>query len=301
MISEGFVKVGQGHSLWVQVWGDPDGVPVVFLHGGPGSGCSPAMQRLFDAARHRVIFVDQRGAGRSTPPRSRVANTTADLIADLDLIRQAQGLESWFLVGGSWGATLALAYAQRHPHRVRGLVLRSVFLGTAAELDWAFETGLAAFFPAHHRALQAFSGPRSDPLQGLWQAILHPDPVVHRPAALAFHRAERAMSELRPGAHLPDHSPDAPLPATAFMEAHYFANGCFLAPDQLIHGAIRMAHIPGEIIQPLQDMLCPPSTSARLAESWPGARVVTVSGAGHSVHHPEVFVALREAIARLLL
>lgn len=300
MTSEGgWLDVGDGHRVWVRPWGDPRGVPVLFLHGGPGSGCSPAVQGLFDASRHRVIFVDQRGAGRSLPARSQEANTTAHLLADLELIRQAQGIDSWFLVGGSWGATLALAYAEAHPERVRGLALRSVFLGSRAELDWAFDTGLAAFFPALHDALHRLIAGADDPLAALWQAILHPDPAVHRPAALAMYRAERAMSELRPAAEAPDPAPDAPLPATPFMEAHYFANACFLGPDQLIRNASRLAAIPGEIIQPLQDLLCPPATSARLAGSWPAARLTTVPGAGHGVHHPEVFAALRAAIDRL--
>lgn len=292
------VAVGQGHRLWLRDWGAADGVPILFLHGGPGSGCSPALEGVFDPARHRVFFLDQRGAGQSLPSRARQANTTAHLIADIERVRQALALDRWFLAGGSWGATLALAYAEAHPQRVRGLALRSVFLGTRAELDWAFDTGLAAFFPAHHCALHGLVAGATDPLAAIWQAILHPDPAIHRPAALAFYRAERAMSELRPGPELRDPAPGAPLPATPFMEAHYFAHDCFLAPDQLIRDSGRLASIPGEIIQPLQDLLCPPATSARLVRAWP-ARVQTIPGAGHSVHHPEVYAAFRDAIARL--
>ena len=210
------------------------------------------------------------------------------------------GIESWFVVGGSWGATLALAYAETHPERVRGIVMRSVFLGTRDELDWAFGTGLAAFFPELHAALHDLLRDEVDHLTALWGKILNPDPAVHRPAAVAFYRAERAMSELRPTPDLADTAPDATLPASPFMEAHYFAHDCFLEPDQLIRDAGKLADIPGTIIQPLQDLLCPPATSARLAAAWPKAKRIIVPGAGHSVGHPEVFAALKQAIADLL-
>ena len=296
----GFIEVGDGHRLWLLDWGNPEGVPAVFLHGGPGGGVAPTAKGLFDAALHRVIFLDQRGAGQSTPARGREANTTAHLVADLEAIRMSLGIESWFVVGGSWGATLALAYAETHPERVRGIVMRSVFLGTRGELDWAFGTGLAAFFPELHAALHDLLRDEVDHLTALWGKILNPDPAVHRPAAVAFYRAERAMSELRPTPDLADTAPDATLPASPFMEAHYFAHDCFLEPDQLIRDAGKLADIPGTIIQPLQDLLCPPATSARLAAAWPKAKRIIVPGAGHSVGHPEVFAALKQAIADLL-
>lgn len=291
----GFLDTGDGHRLWVQREGT--GTPVLVLHGGPGSGCSPAMRALFDPARHSAVFLDQRGAGRSEPARSRTDNTTAHLIADIERLREALGLDAWHVFGGSWGATLALAYAQTHPDRVRGLVLRSVFLGTAAELDWAFGTALPAFFPALAAPLAAIMG--TGGLRALWRAILDPDPGVHRPAALAFYRAERAMSDLIPGPDLPDPGPEGPWPATPFMEAHYFAHDCFLAPDQLIRDAGRLAGIPGQIIQPLQDLLCPPATSAQLAAVWPDAQVTVVPGAGHALSHPGVLAACKAALATL--
>ncbi len=292
----GLLEVGDGHRLWVAAEGR--GQPVLVLHGGPGSGCSPAMRGLFDAEKHRAIFLDQRGAGKSEPARSRQSNTTAHLVADIEVLRQALGIEAWHVFGGSWGATLALTYAEAHPDRVRGMVLRSVFLGTSAELDWAFRTALPAFFPAHAAALQAVMA--GGGLAALWQAILDPDPARHRPAALAFYRAERALSELTPAPDLPDPGAEGQCPATPFMEAHYFAQGCFLTPDQLIRDAGRLSGIPAEIIQPLQDMLCPPATSARLATAWPGARVTVVPGAGHSLMHPPVFEACKAALARLI-
>jgi len=295
-----FIEVGDGHRLWLLGWGNPAGVPVVFLHGGPGGGVAPFVKGLFDASLHRVIFLDQRGAGQSTPSRGRAFNTTAHLVADLELIRTSLGIESWFVVGGSWGATLALAYAETHPIRVRGMVLRSVFLGTRGELEWAFGTGLAAFFPELHKALHDLLGEAPDWLSALWAAILHPGQDVHRPAAIAFYRAERAMSEFRPVADMTEPPANAALPASPFMEAHYFAHDCFLGPDQLVRDAGRLSEIPGTIIQPLQDLLCPPATSARLAAAWPKAKRVVVAGAGHSVGHPEVFAALKQAIAEMV-
>ncbi|MDT8856810.1 alpha/beta fold hydrolase [Paracoccaceae bacterium Fryx2] len=258
------LDVGDGHAIRVLPFGNPAGVPVVCLHGGPGSGCSPEMQSLFDAARHRVVFIDQRGAGQSLPARSRHANTTAHLIADMERVRAHLGIDRWLVVGGSWGVTLALAYAQTHPSRVTGLALRATFLGTRAELDWAFRAALAAFQPALHDALFALVAPadRHDPLRAVWRLILHPDPAVHAPAVRAFYRAERALSQLGTPAPLPD---EAPLPATPFMEAHYFLNDCFLPPDSLLAGADRLAGVPGIMVQARLDLLCPPRMSHRLA------------------------------------
>ncbi|TNC72962.1 prolyl aminopeptidase [Rubellimicrobium roseum] len=295
------LDVGDGHQVWVRPWGEPGGHPVLFLHGGPGSGCNPSQQRLFDPARHRVAFVDQRGAGRSLPPRARHANTTAHLLADLERVREHLGVERWLVVGGSWGATLALAYAQAHPERVTGLVLRATFLGTRAELDWAFGTGLSTFHPVLFDELLAVLPPdeRADPLPALWARILDTDPQVHVPAALAWFHVERALSELvPPRTSLP--SPlDGPLPATPFMEAHYFQHGCFLPEGALLDGASRMGDLPGILVQARYDLLCPPVTAHRVAARWPGARVVTVEAAGHSATHPEVEAAVREAVAAL--
>lgn len=292
------LDVGDGHRVWVLPWGDPAGLPILFLHGGPGSGCNPGQQSLFDASRHRVIFVDQRGAGRSLPRRGREANTTAHLVADLEQVRNCLGIDRWLVVGGSWGATLALAYAEAHPERVSGLVLRATFLGTRAELDWAFGTGLATFHPVLHDALLGVLPPeeRHDPLPALWRRILDPDPGIHVPAALAWFHTERTLSELVPAStDLPPPS-DGPLPATPFMEAHYFLHDCFLAPDALLTGAHRLRELPGVLVQARYDLLCPPSTAYRLAAAWGNARIVMVEAAGHSLGHPPVAQAIREAI-----
>lgn len=303
MEADGFhLDAGEGHRIWVEPWGDPAGAPVLFLHGGPGSGCNPGQRALFDAARHRVVFVDQRGAGRSLPSRSREANTTAHLVADLERVRTRLGIDRWLVVGGSWGATLALAYALAHRERVTGLVLRATFLGTREELDWAFGTGLATFYPALHDGLLALLPPveRGDPLPALWRRILDPHPRVHAPAARAWFHVERALSELRPGVTaLPPLDTDAPLPATPFMEAYYFLHGCFLPPGSLMDGAAALGALPGIVVQARYDLLCPPVTAYRLAARWPGAEVRIVEAAGHSLAHPDVSEAVRAAVADL--
>lgn len=290
--SGAYLDVGDGHRIWVQTVGPEDGIPAVFLHGGPGSGCNPSQHALFDPARHRAVFVDQRGSGRSLPQGARHANTTAHLVADLERVRRHLGIDRWLVVGGSWGATLALAYAIAHPGRVTGMVLRATFLGTRAELEWAFRTALAVFHPDLFAALTALA---PDGLRSLWQQVLDPDPKVHVPAARAFAQAERAMSTLHPSPP----KPDAPLAPTAFMEAHYFANDCFLPPDALMQGTPALNAIPGVIVQARLDLLCPPITAHKLAAHWQAARLVMVEGAGHTLGHPPVFDAVRAGITEL--
>jgi len=297
------LDVGAGHRVWVETQGDAGGMPCVYLHGGPGSGCQPSQRALFDPDRSFAVFCDQRGAGRSTPPGGRHANKTDDLVADLEQVREALGIARWLVVGGSWGATLGLAYAEAHPERVIGLVLRAVFLGTRAELDRAFGAGMRQFHPQLHADFLALLAPeeRDDPLPAYWRRILSDDESVSRPAALAWHDAERVLSELRPAA-LRMSSPDdwpagRPLPRTPFMEAHYFSHECFLAPGALLNGADRLAGVPGIIVQGRYDLLCPPDTSEALVRRWPEARVVMVEAAGHALSEPGVAEAVKSAIA----
>ena len=275
---------------------------MLFLHGGPGSGCNPGQRGLFDPTRDLVIFLDQRGAGKSLPPRSRTANTLPHQITDLELVRRHLGIATWMVVGGSWGATLALAYAQAHPERVRAMALRAVFLGTRAELESAFGPRLAAFSPALYREFLAPLSPeeRGDPLSAHWRRILDADPQRHRPAAWLWHDIERALAEApRPAGPLFDRSPEPALPATPFMKAHYFSADCFLAPEALLRGAERLADIPGILLQGRCDLLCPPEMAAALAARWPKARLEIVEGAGHGLDHPAIFAGLKAAITEL--
>ena len=296
------VSVSNGHEIYVETVGRADGIPAVYLHGGPGSGCQADHRRLFDPERFHAVLFDQRGAGRSRPKGSRDDNTLPHLIADMEVIRESFGVARWIVVGGSWGATLALAYAQAHPDRVTGIVLRAAFLGTRAELEGAFLGALRRFYPD---LFEDFIGllPAEDclkPLDAYWRCILDPDPAVHTPFVRAWHDTERCLSELVPARTRLDRdsltSPKS-LPATPFMEAHYFRNDCFMRPGQLLEEAGKLAEIPGIIVQGRYDLLCPPATSSALANVWHDAEIRVVDGAGHSLYDPGVRNAVMKAIA----
>ncbi len=294
--------VGDGHEIYVETVGRADGIPAVYLHGGPGSGCQPDHRRLFDPERFHAVLFDQRGAGRSRPRSGRDANTLAHLVADMETIRKQFGIERWMLVGGSWGATLALAYAQAFPARVSGIVLRATFLGTRRELEQAFLQNLPRFRPGLSEDFLGLlpQDERVRPLDAYWRRILDPDPAVHGPAARAWHDTERILSEHAPSRARLDlaslTSAGARL-ATPFMEAHYFTNDCFMAPDQLMAEAGKLHGIPGIIVQGRHDLLCPPSTSHALAAAWSDAEVRTIEGAGHSLYDPGIRDAVMKAIA----
>jgi proline iminopeptidase len=298
------LPVGEGHEIYVETVGCADGIAAVYLHGGPGSGCQPDHRRLFDPERFHAVLFDQRGAGRTRPKGGREGNTLPHLIADLEALRQHFGIKRWMLVGGSWGATLALAYAQAHPARVRGIVLRATFLGTRAELEQAFLQNLPRFHPGLSEDFFGFlpEEERQQPLDAYWRRILDSDPVRHGPAARAWHDTERILSEHAPSRtrlDLASLNSNRPLPATPFMEAHYFANDCFMTPDQLMAEAGKLHGIAGIIVQGRYDLLCPPSTAHALAAAWPGAEVRFVEGAGHSLYDPGIRDAVMKAIAEM--
>jgi proline iminopeptidase len=298
------LPAGDGHEIYLETVGRADGVPAVYLHGGPGSGCQTDHRRLFDPQRFRAVLFDQRGAGRSRPKNRLEANTLPDLIADMEMIRENLEIERWMIVGGSWGATLGLAYAESYPARVSGIVLRATFLGTRAELQWAFLDGLRRFYPDLSDDFLSVLPPeeRDRPLDAYWRRILDPDPAVHGPAARAWHDTERILSEHTPGRtrlDLASLDSTRALPSTPFMEAHYFQNNCFMKSGQLLAKAGRLKQIPGIIVQGRYDFLCPPSTSHALAAAWPNAEVRIVEGAGHSLYDPGIRDAVMKAIADL--
>jgi len=298
------LPAGDGHDIYVESVGRVGGVPAIYLHGGPGSGCQPDHRRLFDPERFHAILFDQRGAGRSRPKGLREHNTLPHLIADMEMIRQQFGFSRWMIVGGSWGATLALAYAQAHPHRVSGMVLRATFLGTRQELEGAFLDALPRFYPDLFDDFLGLLPPeqRSESIDAYWGRILDPDPVVHGPAAQAWHDAERILSEHAPGRvrlDLASANPSRALPSSPFMEAHYFRNDCFMKPGQLLAEAARLNGIPGVIVQGRYDLLCPPATSHALNAVWPDSEVRVVERAGHSLYDPGVRDAVMKAIADL--
>jgi proline iminopeptidase len=282
--------VGDGHEIYVETAGRADGIPAVYLHGGPGSGCQPDHRRLFDPLRFHAVLFDQRGAGRSRPKGSLEANTLPHLIADMEVIRESLGFERWLVVGGSWGATLALAYAQAHPQRVSGIVLRSTFLGTREELEGAFLVNLPRIYP---ELSDDFLGllpvtERDLPLDAYWRRILDADPAAHGPASRAWHDTERILSEHKPSKTRLDlaavNNASRGLPSTPFMEAHYFRNNCFMRPGQLLDNAARLKGIPGIVVQGRYDLLCPPSTAQALLARWPDAKLKMVEAAGHSLY-----------------
>ena len=298
------LPVGDGHEIYVETVGRADGIPAVYLHGGPGSGCQPDHRRLFDPERFHAVLFDQRGAGRSTPKGRREDNTLSHLIADMELIREKFTIARWMVVGGSWGATLALAYAQAHPNRVSGIVLRATFLGMRRELEGAFVDVLPRFYPGLSDDFLNLlpMEERTQPLDAYWRRILDPDPAVHGPTARAWHDTERILSEHAPGRtrlDLNSLNSARALPATPFMEAHYFQNDCFMKPGQLLAEAGKLDRIPGLIVQGRYDLLCPPATSHTLGAAWPNSEIRLVESAGHSLYDAGIRDAVMKAIADL--
>jgi proline iminopeptidase len=297
------LDVGDGHTIYVESGVRTDGIPAVYLHGGPGSGCQPDHRRLFDPQRFHTILFDQRGAGRSKPKGLREANTLPHLIADMETIREKFGFEKWLVVGGSWGATLALAYAQAHPDRVSGIVLRATFLGTREELDSAFLNVLPRHYPGLRDDFLSVlpEDERTDPLPNFYRRILDADAAIHTPAIRAWGGTESTLSEIAPKRTRLDLAELAnttrPMPATPSMEAHYFQHDCFMRPHQLMDNADNLNGIPGVIVQGRYDFLCPPATSHALAQRWLDAEVRIVEGAGHSLYDPGIRDAVMKAIA----
>jgi proline iminopeptidase len=296
----GYLPLAGGHVMYWEQVGNPNGRPVLFLHGGPGAGAGAVHRRFFDPGFWRVIIFDQRGAGRSRPLGELAHNTTPDLVADIELLRRHLGIDRWLLFGGSWGSTLALAYAQAHPMRVAGCVLRGVFLGRPVEVDW-FLNGLRMVFPDAHAALTSFlpEEERADVLGAYLRRLTDPDPSVHMPAARAWSVYEGSCSTLLPSPDtVASFAQDRTALGLARIEAHYFANGLFLPPGGLLGGMARIRHLPAEIVQGRYDMICPPATAFELAAAWPAARLTIVPDAGHSALEPGVRRALVSAVER---
>ncbi|GIZ51725.1 prolyl aminopeptidase [Noviherbaspirillum aridicola] len=290
----GMMQVDDIHTLYWEESGRPDGVPVLFLHGGPGGGTSPAHRRFFDPAHYRIVMFDQRGAGKSTPLGEYRNNTTQLLIQDIERLRELLGIERWLLFGGSWGSTLALAYGQAHPARCLGFILRGIFLCTPAEIDW-FMHGMRWFFPEVHEAFVAPIPPaeRPDLLQAYCRRLFSEDPAVYLPAARSWSRYEAACLFLLPDPEVVDDwSDDDASLGIGRLEAHYFRHQGFFEPDELIAGLGRIRHLPAFIVQGRYDVVCPPATAHRLHAAWPGSRLRIVGDAGHSAFEPGTAHAL---------
>jgi len=296
----GFLRLDDRHAMYWEQSGNPRGVPVIFLHGGPGAGATSAHRRFFDPYHYRIVVFDQRGAGRSTPHGAIEDNTTPILVADIERLRLHLGIDRWHVFGGSWGSTLALAYAQTHPERVRSLTLRGIFLGRKPELDW-FLYGIGNVFP---EAWQAFAGhlpaaERADLLGNYWRRLIDPDPAIHLAAARAWSAYEGSCSTLLPSPEtVQAFSEDRMALGLARIEAHYFRNNLFMAENALIDDVARIRHIPGTIVQGRYDMVCPIVSADLLAKAWPEARYHIVADAGHSAMEPGIRAQLVAAMER---
>ena len=284
------------HTMYWEECGNPRGVPLVFLHGGPGGGIAPDHRRYYDPAFYRIVLYDQRGAGQSMPLGELTDNTTEHLVADLERLRSHLGIDRWLVFGGSWGSTLALAYAEAHPERVLALVLRGIFLARAWEIRW-FMHEMSLVFPEAWRAFAHFlpEAERSDLLASYHRRLTDPDPAVHLPAAHAWSRYESSCSTLLPDPELVAHFDEDPVAlAIARIEAHYFVHNLFLREGALLADIGRIAGIPCAIVQGRYDIVCPIRSADDLHRAWPEAQYVVVPDAGHSAREPGI---ARELVA----
>lgn len=294
---EGMLSLGGNHVMYWEQSGNPDGIPVVFLHGGPGAGANGAHRRFFDPEFYRIVIFDQRGAGRSEPFSELAGNTTDHLVGDIETLRRHLGIEKWLIFGGSWGSTLGLTYGIRHPGRCAGFILRGVFLGASEELDW-FLHGIRTVFPEAWRNFSGFlpEAERDDIVDGYLRRLTDPDPDVHLPAAAAWNRYEASCSVLM--ADYGEGRPSGGGPgglALARIEAHYFKNAMFLDDDFILKNIDAVRDIPAIIIQGRYDMICPIITADELAAKWPEANYIIVPNAGHSAMEPGIRKALIKA------
>lgn len=289
------LAVDAPHELFVEESGNPQGMPVLFLHGGPGGGCSPLHRRFFDPDKYRIILFDQRGCGRSTPHAELTGNDTWALVADIECIRKKLHIERWLIFGGSWGSTLALAWAQKFPQQIIGLILRGIFLCRPRDLLWFYQSGADRVFP---EAWADFLAPipeneRGDLMRAYHRRLTGNDAAERERCAIAWSVWEARCATLREDRELVQHYLD-PQTALAFacIENHYFINNAFLAPDQLLRDAHRLANIPGVIVHGRYDLVCPVEQAVALHQAWPQSRLVIVPDAGHAVSEPGITAAL---------
>ncbi len=298
----GMLDVGDGHTMYFEECGNPRGEPALLVHGGPGGGSNPTMRRFHDPRHYRIILFDQRGCGRSTPNASLEANTTWHLVADMERLREHLQIERWQLFGGSWGSTLALAYAQTHPHRVESLILRGIFLVRRAELAWFYQEGCSWIYPEAFAAYQEVIPPaeRGDMVAAFYRRLTGTDPQARLAAAKAWSVWEAAtLSLLQDAERIRHFGADAYALAFARIECHYFINGGFLASDdQLLADAGRLHGIPGTIVHGRYDVVTPVKNAWDLKGAWPGAELRIVADAGHAMSEPGIAHELVSATRR---
>ncbi|HYQ72872.1 MAG TPA: prolyl aminopeptidase [Gammaproteobacteria bacterium] len=292
------LPVSGGHTLYVEECGRHDGIPVVFLHGGPGAGCEPYHSRFFDPDVYRIILFDQRGCGRSLPHASLQENTTAALVADIETIRARLGIEQWLVFGGSWGSTLALVYAETFPERVHGLVLRGIFLCRNHDIHWFYQEGASSILPDYWQDYVSVipEVERNDMISAYYRRLTGDDEVARMAAAKAWSVWEGRASTLLPKAAVIDHFAN-PLTALSLarIECHYFVNDSFLEDNQILKDAERLHGIPGVIVHGRYDVVCPLEQAWALHRAWPQASLEIIADAGHSATEPGIVDALLRA------
>ncbi len=296
------LSVGNGHTLHVEEHGRPDGVPALFLHGGPGAGCDRWHPRFFDPAIYRIVLFDQRGCGRSTPHASLEANTLWHLVADIERVREHLGIGRWLVCGGSWGSTLGLAYAQTHAERVSALILRGICLARPVDVRWFFQAGANRLLPDYWRDFVAPipEAERDDLLAAYHRRLFGSDDIARMATAKAWAlwaaRASTLLSDPDAVARLAE---SGMALALARIGCDYFSRGCDLEPDQLLRDADRLADIPGVIVHGRYDLMCPLDQADSLARAWPGVELQVIPDAGHSAFEPATVDALVAATDRL--
>lgn len=294
-----WLPVSDLHQIYVEESGNPLGIPVVLVHGGPGAGISPEHRRFFDPERYRIILFDQRGSGQSVPHAELADNSTQALLADMEQIRVHLGIERWLVFGGSWGSTLALCYAIEYSGRVLGLVLRGLFLGRQQDLDWLYqpEGGAAELFPDYYQDFLApLEGDASDLLNRYYRLLTSPNELARLNAARAWAIWEGRISTLLPRHDAENHYGEAHSAlALARLECHYFLNHCFFEENHIIRQVNKLRGLPAILVHGRYDVICKPAAATTLAASWPGLRLQIVPGAGHSAFEPGIMDALIKA------
>ena len=297
------LPVSDLHTLYIEESGNPKGTPVVFLHGGPGGSCEPGHRRFFNPEAYRIILFDQRGSGKSRPHASLEENSTWELVADLEKIRESLEIDRWVIFGGSWGSTLALAYAQTHPDRVLGLILRGIFLARDHDVRWFFDGNAARIFP---EAWQHFIEPipeeeRGDIIGAYYKRLTSENEIVRMGAAKAWSIWEGSSVTLLPDKNVVDHFSDPHIALSiARIECHYFINNCFLRPNQLIEDMDKIKHIPGYIVHGRYDLVCPIDQAFLLKDQWDNAQLKIIPDAGHAVTEHGISKALVDCCNSML-
>ncbi len=296
-------SVSDQHTLYLEECGNPQGIPIVFLHGGPGGNCEPGHRRFFDPERYRIILFDQRGAGKSKPHASLEDNTSTHLVEDLEKIREFLEIDKWVVFGGSWGSTLSLLYAQTHPDRVLGLILRGIFLAREADVQWFYQGGAARIFP---EAWQHFLEPipeneRDDLVGAYYQRLTSDNEIVRMGAAKAWSIWEGCAATLMPDRQIVSHFSDPHIALSiARIECHYFHHQSFLKPDQLLQNMNIISHIPGYIVHGRYDMICPIEQALMLSQHWSESRLRIIDNAGHAATEPGISLALVDSCKQML-